>query len=127
MRYLAVVERVYRGTVESQFFGALYGVLVLGEQLGGMDVVLRGNAVTAGLSVDEKPPRLVLGSLVLDQLPDHRETVRAMVGKGFAVTVDGPDLAALGLDAGSVLPGVQVRDTTELAADWVRYDGVWFL
>ena len=50
MAYLVIVDRGYRGSVEAQFFDALYGVQMLGDQLGGKDVVLRGTKVPAALA-----------------------------------------------------------------------------
>ena len=121
MAYLVIVDRGYRGSVEARFFDALYGVLMLGDQLGGMDVVLRGTAVTAAVADDGPPPS------VFDPLPDPRRPVRELVDKGVAVYVDEPGLAAFGLDATALLPGVTGMDTAELAGRWADYDGVWFL
>lgn len=118
MPYLVIVDRAYRGSTEAQFFDALYGVLMLGDQLGGMDVVLRGTAVTAAIADDSPPP---------ESLPDPRRSVRDLTNKGVAVYVDQPGLATFGLDAKALLPGVTCLDTTELAAKWADYDGVWFL
>jgi len=126
MAYLAVVDRIYRGTAEAQFFDALYGILALGDQLGGMDVVLRGTAVTAAIATDAGPS-LRLGSLRVDTPADPRASVRAMVAKGISVFVDQPGLAGFGLAEAALLPGVRCLDTTQLAARWGEYNGVWFL
>ncbi|RJQ75852.1 DsrE family protein [Amycolatopsis panacis] len=124
MAYLMVVDRGYRGSVEAQFFDALYGVLMLGDQLGGVEVVLRGNAVTAAVADEEPLPAFRVGSV---DLPAPRQTVCALVAKGVPVHVDRPDLTAFGLDDGALIDGVTCSDTAMLAARWTDYDGVWFL
>ncbi|MGW4139500.1 DsrE family protein [Streptomyces mirabilis] len=127
MAYLVIVDRGYRGSAEAQFFDALYGVQMLGDQLGGMDVVLRGTTVTAALADAGPRPELRVGPTVLDSLPDPRRSVRALVDKGAAVFVDQPGLAAFGLDDAALLPGITRLDTAQLAHRWGDYDGVWFL
>lgn len=117
MAYLAIIDRAYRGSAEAGFFDALYGVLMLGDQLGGMDVVLRGTAVTA--AVDDGPAP--------GPLPTPRRPVRELVAKGVPVYVDKPGLEAFGLGDDALLPGVTCMDTAELAGRWPDYDGVWFL
>jgi intracellular sulfur oxidation DsrE/DsrF family protein len=126
MAYLAVVDRVYRGSAEAQFFDALYGVLVLGEQLGGVDVVLRGTAVTAALVPPVEAPRLRVGSLDVPA-PDSRASVAEMLARGVTVYVDEPSVRAFGLGPDAVLPGARLVDTGELAGRWSDHDGVWFL
>lgn len=126
MAYLAILDRAYRGTAEAQFFDALYGALVLGGSLGGMDVVLRGTAVSAAVDRGDRPV-LRLASVELDVLPDHRGVLAAMVGAGRSVWADEADLAALGLADAPLVPGVRRCDTTGLAVRWGDYDGVWFL
>nr|URG41752.1 Pep23 [Streptomyces sp. NAK02211] len=127
MAYLVIIDRGYRGSAEAQFFDALYGVEMLGDQLGGMDVVLRGSSVTAALAGAGPPPALQVGPTAVNTLADPRRSVGALVDKGAAVYVDEPGLAALGLDDAPLLPGVTRIDTAHLAARWGDYAGVWFL
>lgn len=127
MAYLVVIDRGYRGSAEAQFFDALYGVEMLGDQLGGMDVVLRGTSVTAALDGAAPPPALRVGPTVLNTLADPRRSVRALLDKGAAVYVDEPGLAAFGLESAPLIPGVVRADTAQLAARWGDYAGVWFL
>ncbi|GIG63043.1 hypothetical protein Lfu02_74150 [Longispora fulva] len=124
-RYLAVVDRAYRGGPEVQFCDLLYLARGLHRQLGGLDVVLRGSAVT--FAVDTNPlPRLRVGARYLD-LPDPRRSLRALLAADSAVSVDEPALRALGLTPDRVLPGVVCRDSASLTRDWPDYEGVWFL
>jgi hypothetical protein len=127
MAYLVIIDRGYRGSAEAQFFDALYGVEMLGDQLGGMDVVLRGTSVTAALADSAPPPGLRVGPTVVNTLADPRRSVRALLDKGTAVYVDEPGLAAFGLDRAPLIPGVIRVDSALLAARWGAYAGVWFL
>jgi hypothetical protein len=125
-RYLAVIERGYRGSVEVQFCDLGYLARGLHGLLGGLDVALRGSAVTFAVSEPCAPPLRIAGR-PLDTLPDQRRSVRGLLADGAAVYVDEPDLHGLGLSAGRLLPGVVCLDTSALAARWPDYLGVWFL
>lgn len=117
-RYLAVVERGYRGAVETQFADVLYLVRELNRQLGGLDLSLRGLAAT--YAVTAAPPDPVVG---VDTLPDPRASLRTLLAEGVTVSVADADLEALGLPGDvPLLPGV-VRG----AARWSDYRAVWFL
>lgn len=127
-----IVDRAYRGSAESQFFDAFYGVLNLSAQVGDVQVVLRGNAVTAALDpeaggIPDGGGYLSPGGAGPDALPDPRGPVRAMLAAGITTYADEPSLRAFCLDADALLPGVTCLDTTGLAASWAEYDGVWFL
>lgn len=126
-RVLGILDRAYRGAVEAQFFDALYGVLDFRTQLGGVELALRGGAVT--LAVDEHAYRPVvnLGPLHLDGLPDYRASIRELVAEGIGVHADERDLAALGFGPADLIPGVSCVDTSAMAARWTDYDGVWFV
>ncbi|MFC0599939.1 hypothetical protein [Streptomyces palmae] len=127
MTYLAVIDRGYRGTLEAQFFDALYGVLAFRGQLGTIDLVLRGTAVTAAVTAESAPPRLKLAGLPEITAPDPRASVATLVEEGVAVYVDRHGLTALGLDEDRLLPGVRCVDSTRLALSWDTYQHVWFL
>ena len=126
-RVLGILDRAYRGAVEAQFFDALYGVLDFRQQLGGVDLALRGGAVTLAVDEHDYRPVLDLGPLHLDGLPDYRTSLRALVAEGVGVYADERDLATLGFSSADVVPGVSCVDTNKLAARWTDYDGVWFV
>jgi hypothetical protein len=124
---LAILDRGYRGSVEAQFFDALYGVRMFAAQLGGIDLLLRGTSVTAALRPTGDVPRVRLGSEPVALSADPRVAINGLAEKGIAVYVDAASLADLGVGADSVLPGCAVLDTTELAVRWDGYEQVWFL
>lgn len=123
---LAIIERAYRGSVEIQFADVLYKAREFNRQLGRLDVALRGLAVTYAVE-GQFDPSLHLGPRPLDALPDGRRSVKDMLDDGITVYANGPDLAALGVEQGRVIPGVRCDDTGDLARRWAQYDAVWFL
>jgi hypothetical protein len=124
MAVLAIMERAYRGAVETQYADLPFVLRDLHRQLGGMVVLLRGVAVTLALDGPDPVP-LRLGGTTLDTLPDRRHAVRGMLEDGIAVHVDEQDLVAAGLTVRRLLPGVRPAGPHDLP--WADYDHVWFL
>ncbi|QLH22020.1 hypothetical protein [Streptomyces sp. Rer75] len=128
-RWLLIMEKAYRGSVETQFADALYVVPDLHRQSGGgCDLALRGPAVGYAVRTGAPQPPLRLGKRTLDTLPDPRASVTKVLDAGVTVLVEEPDLTALGRTAADrLLPGVQVIEAHGLAARWPSYEQVWFL
>lgn len=126
MRTLAILERGYRGAVDKQFFTPLYLAVELHRQLGGLDLLLRGDAVTCAAAAPPPPP-LRLGDRVLTTLPDPRAELRTLQAAGVRVWVEGTDLTAHGLGDGDLIDDVTVAAPGELAAHWPGYRTVCFL
>jgi hypothetical protein len=123
---LAIVERAYRGAVEKQFFDSLCLAAELHRQLGGLDLLLCGPAVSYALRAGP-PPALRFGDRVVDTLSDPRATLRWLLAAGVRVWVCAPDLAALGLAGdGRLLDGVRPAPA-DLAARWPDYRTVFYL
>lgn len=126
-RCLAIVDRAYRGGVETQYADTLYLARELNRQLAGLDLLLRGLAVGYAVSTAPPPPLRLAGHLV-DSLPDPRRSVRTLLDEGVGVWVEEPDLVGLGPTAGErLLPGVGRVEPGELALRWPDYERVWFL
>ena len=126
MRTLAVVERGYRGAVDKQFFTPLYLAVELHRQLGGLDLLLRGDAVTCAVTAPPPPP-LRLGGTELTTLADPRRELATLQDLGVGVWVEEPDLAAHGIAADRLLPGVGVAAAGGFAVRWPEYRTVCFL
>jgi hypothetical protein len=115
-RWLVMVQKAHRGSVETQFVDVLYYVRGLHRQSGSCDLALRGLAVGYAVDTDFRPSVRV-GS-----------RMRTLLGEGVAVLVEEPDLVALGRTAPErLLPGVRVLEPGGLASSWPRYEQVWFL
>jgi hypothetical protein len=124
-RLLAVLEQLHRGAVESQFGDVLYVARELHRQFG-LDLALRGTAVTAALAGPGVQP-VQLGPQWTVEVPDGGASVRTLLADGVTVYADCADLDALGLSERRLLPGVQPIDAAALAARWPGYERVWFL
>ncbi|MEU4897854.1 hypothetical protein AB0B12_36025 [Streptomyces sp. NPDC044780] len=126
-RWLVIVEKAYRGSVETQYADALYPVADLHRQSGGCDLALRGPA--AGYALDSGfRPSLRLGTRTLDTLPDPSASVAKLLAAGVTVLAEEDGLAAYGRTAPErLLPGVRVIEGDGLAALWPAYEQVWFL
>ncbi|MEU9113899.1 hypothetical protein AB0D04_19475 [Streptomyces sp. NPDC048483] len=126
-RTLAIVERAYRGALEKQFFDELYLAVELHRQLGGLDLLLRGQAVTYAVRT-EPVPALRIGTRTLDTLSDPRRDLTVLLDAGVRVSAEESALAAYaphGRDR--LLPGVQTAADGELALRWPDYRMVCFL
>ncbi|MFJ9715270.1 hypothetical protein ACIRPQ_04885 [Streptomyces sp. NPDC101213] len=120
------MEKAYRGALEKQFFDALYLAVELNRQLGGLDVLLRGRAVTYG--VRARPvPALRIGSRTVDTLTDPRRDLRTLMDAGVRVHAEESGLAAHGLSADRLLDGVLPVPDGSMALRWPEYRMVCYL
>lgn len=126
-RWLVVMERAYRGAVESQYADGLNFIQDLHRQSGACDLALRGAAV--GYAVETGfEPSVRIGDRTLDTLPDPRAALTRMLADGMTILAERDGLDALGATARArLLPGVRVVTPGELAASWPSYTQVWFM
>lgn len=125
---LIIVERAYRGSVETQFADVLYFVRELNRQSHGLNLALRGLAAGYAVEAPAYAPVVHLGGKALDTLPDPRASVRAMLEDGATVWVEEPDLTALGASARArLLDGVRLCAPGELTRRWADFPRVWFM
>ncbi len=128
MRALGIVERAYRGSIETQFADVLYQARALHLQLGQVDVALRGLAVTYAVRTrPDAGPGSGLPPGDLGTLPDARGSLAAMLEQGITVYADSQDVARLELAPEDLISGVRCEDPRQLARRWPDYDEVWFL
>ncbi|OEV21087.1 hypothetical protein AN219_27310 [Streptomyces nanshensis] len=125
---LIIVERAYRGSVETQFADVLYFIRELNRQTGGLHLALRGLTATYALEAPSYEPTVRLGSRRLDTLPDPRASIREMLDDDAVVWVEEPDLARLGPTARTrLLDGVRCAAQGELTLRWAEFPRVWFM
>ncbi|WP_447038495.1 hypothetical protein [Streptomyces sp. DSM 118878] len=131
-RALAIIERAHRGALETQFSDALYCAFLFHRHLGGLDVLLRGPAVTYA-SRTARTPRLRLGDRVVDTLTEPRGGLGVLLEAGVRIWAEEPGLRAHGLDGdgpdgdGPLLPGVGSVAAGAMAARWPDYRAVFYL
>ncbi|MCM2387936.1 hypothetical protein [Streptomyces albipurpureus] len=125
-RRLLIIERAYRGSVETQFADVLYFVRELNRQQGGMDILLRGLAVTFAAAHPAPVPALRIAGRRLDTLPDPRETIRTLVSEGAGVWAQDSALAEFETGPDWLQKGVR-RASDATFPDWAGYLSVHFL
>lgn len=124
---LLIVERAHRGAIETQFTDVLFSIRELNRQSGGLDLALRGLAVSYAVGTDAEPS-LRIGDRVLDELPAPRRSIRALIDDGVTVWVEEPDVRALGERARDRLVlGVRCIAPPESTSLWAQYEHVWFM
>lgn len=125
---LIIVERAYRGSVETQFADVLYFIRELNRQTGGLHLALRGLAATYALQAPAYEPAVRLGGRTLATLPDPRASITEMLDEDAVVWVEEADLAQLGPSAHArLLDGVQCAAPGELTLRWGEFRRVWFM
>ncbi|GIJ73830.1 hypothetical protein [Virgisporangium ochraceum] len=127
MRGLAIVERAYRGAVENQYADALYCAYLLHQHMGGLDILLRGPAVSY-VAAAPAPPGLRVGDRVVRTLSDPRAGLRRLIAAGVGVWAEEQDVLALGLSTEDcVAVGVSMTDSAEMTRRWDGYWSVFYL
>jgi hypothetical protein len=124
-RALAIIERPYRGSVETQFADVFYFLRELNRQLPGLDLALRGLGATCALKFD-RGEELCLGVRRI-VLPNQERAVRDLVDEGSSVWVEAPDLPAIGATPDRLLDGVACVPAGETLLRWPDYHSVWFI
>ncbi|MEU9212632.1 DsrE family protein [Streptomyces sp. NPDC048415] len=125
MTSLAIVERAYRGAVEVAYFDALFLGIEIHRQLG-LDVLLRGEAVTYAVDGPAPEPFLV-GKRLVETLDAPRADLLRLRDLGVGIRVEREDLAALGLGEDRLIDGAEPVAAGEFAARWPEYDRIFFL
>ncbi|SOD62586.1 hypothetical protein SAMN06297387_106163 [Streptomyces zhaozhouensis] len=126
-RCLGIVERAYRGALEKQFFDELYLSVEMHRQLGGLDLLLRGQAVCYA-AASATVPELRFGKATVTTLSDHRRDLVTLLENGVRVLAEESSLAAyLPGGAARLTPGVVPVADGELAPRWPDYRLVFFI
>ncbi|WP_411107402.1 hypothetical protein [Streptomyces sp. cmx-4-9] len=126
-RALAIIERGYRGAVETQFSDELYCAFLFHRHLGGLDVLLRGSAVTYAARAG-RTPTLRLGNREITTLSEPRRGLGVLLESGVGVWAETADLRSHGLSAEKdLLPGVRSAAPGAMALRWSGYRAVFYL
>ena len=126
-RALVIIERAHRGAVEKQFADSLYCTYLFHRDLGGLDLLLRGAAVTYAARAAE-PPVLRIGHEDLSTSTDPHAGLRTLIEAGVDVYAEQEALAALRLDREDRLLGSVCRiGASAMAVRWASYRSVLYL
>lgn len=124
-RYLAVVERAYRGTLEEQCAHILMANLAFTRLGAPTDLLLRGNAVLYAVK-DQARPHLDIGSVHVDTLPHFESAVKALLDGGVIVYACDAGCRRLRLERDRLIDGVHPVDLAGVARLFASHDAVWF-
>lgn len=120
MRLLAVIDRDGPAVAE-ECTDLLAFCVGLRVNFGGLDLVLRGGAVTCALQAAAgiaDPHQTTRGP---------RRYLEGLLRSGVQVWADEADLNSAGHGGKPLVAGVTCTDTNTLAVTWPTYDKVWFL
>lgn len=124
-RYLTVVERAYRGSLEEQYAHILWLHQVLRKMRGEFGVLLSGNAVLYAQR-HQQTPGVEIGGVTVPHLPQYGRAVSALLADGVEVWVSAEDTGRFQLPPDAVCPGVRMVSSEERAALFRMYDRVWY-
>jgi predicted peroxiredoxin len=124
-RYLAVVERAYRGTLEEQCAHILMANLAFTRLGAPTDLLLRGNAVLYAVK-DQARPHLDIGAVHVDTLPHFGSSVKTLLDEGVNVYACDAGCERLRLDRDRLIDGVRPVDLEHVARLFAAHDAVWF-
>jgi hypothetical protein len=123
-RYLAIVERAYRGAVEEQYAHIIAATIAFGRIGCATDLLLRGNAVLYAIR-GQPEVRLTIGATRVEHLPRYDSAIGALLQQGASVHVYETDCQRLGIDPERLISGVAVADLGAVARLIDSHDAVW--
>lgn len=124
-RYLTILERGFRGTLEEQYGHILWLSSSLRQMKLDADILLRGIAVLYAARGQTRQ-RLVFGRLGVDHLPDYEGSIERFLADGGTLFAMGPDCRKLGLGTPDLIPGVREIDLPQLGRLLADYDVSWY-
>ena len=124
MKTLNIIESAYRATIEEQDDTVVWLMHAMKGAGATLDVVLRGDAVNCAVR-GQDAGGLAFGDWRQTEPPRVEQQLAGLAAKGVTVYALADDLAARGIAAGDLLPGVELLKLSALAALLPRYDRVW--
>lgn len=123
-RYLGVIERAYRGTVEEQYGHILWICFSLHRMGGPIGVLLRGNAVLYARQ-DQQQLSMSVGGIPVS-LPNYEVSVKGLLAEGAPVYALSSDLDRLQIAPDELCTGVMPIDAAGLPDLFSTYDVIWY-
>jgi intracellular sulfur oxidation DsrE/DsrF family protein len=123
-KVLSIIGTAYRATLEEQDDTIVWLTHALKGAGASVDVVLRGNAVNYAVR-GQDAAGLAFGERRQTQPPRLDEDLRRLAGKGVHVYLCSDDLAALGIEPGELIEGVEPIARADIPRLFAAYDHVW--
>ena len=123
-RYLSIVERPYRATVEEQDDTALWFTHMIKNAGGEMSALLRSNATNYAVR-GQDASGLRFGHAALSVPPTLDKDVEELIKKGVPVYVVREDLDDRGIRIADLVPGVEAISRQDVARLFDEHDQIW--
>ncbi len=124
MKVLQIIETAYRATIEEQDDTIVWITHAMKGAGGDFSVLLRGNAVNYGVK-GQDASGLAFGAELQTQPPDLAGDVSKLTEKGIDVFFVREDLEDRGIEAGSLIDGLQAIGRADIAGLCDMHDQVW--
>jgi len=124
MKALNIVESAYRATIEEQDDTIVWLTHAMKGAGADLAVLLRGNAVNYAVR-GQDAAGLAFGGWRQTQPPRIADDIAALATKRIAVYVLAEDLAARGLEAVDLVPGLERVTCDGLPALFAAHDQIW--
>ncbi len=124
MKVLQIIETAYRATIEEQDDTIVWVTHAMKGAGGDFSVLLRGNAVNYGVK-DQDASGLAFGAELQTQPPDLAGDVSKLTDKGIDVFYVREDAEDRGIEAGSLIDGLQPIGRADIAGLCDKHDQVW--
>ncbi len=124
MKVLQIIETGYRGTIEEQDDTIVWVTHAMKGAGGDFSVLLRGNAVNYCVK-GQDASGLSFGAVAQTQPPDLAGDVGKLTEKGIDVFYVREDVEDRGIDAGSLIGGLQAVGRADIAGLCDKHDQVW--
>ena len=124
MKVLNIIECAYRATIEEQDDTVVWLTHAMKGAGADLGVLLRGNAVNYAVR-GQDAAGLAFGSWRQTQPPRLADDIASLVTKGVAVYALAEDLAQRGLEAGDLVPGLELVSCDSLPRLFAAHDQIW--
>jgi predicted peroxiredoxin len=121
-RYLSIVEKAYRATIEEQDDTALWFTHAMKNGGADVTILLRGDAVSYAVRA-QAGAGLRFGTKTVKG-PDISRDVKALLEKKVGIFVVGDDVAERGIHVNELIEGVELVSIRGIAALVVEHDRV---
>ena len=124
MKVLQVIQSAYRCTIEEQDDPVVWFIQVLESIGGGVDVVLRANAVNYAVK-GQVVEGLSFGEWKQSFPAKLDEDLQQCLDKGVKVYAISEDISKRGIPEGKLLEGIEKISFKELPSLFDQYEQVW--
>lgn len=124
MRVLQIIEPAYRATLEEQDDTVLWFTRAIRGAGAPADVLLSGTAVNYGVH-GQSAEGFQVGAWSQRHPPAIEHEITKLMESGARVAALAEDLAERGIDAESMIPGIEVLSRRSLAGLFGQYDRIW--